>query len=281
MDGAPCVGHNTIITTPNDIYWASLYGFHSLRATQKYGDTEEFFLSAPIQDSFNLINFTRVNQIQGFWHPLRNMVGWIAPLSGQTTNGIMFVFNYVLNQWSTWVFGGFNPSTIAVIRDPATTQAIPRLYIGDYSGRVHSGDQATRSDDDGTVAYSYQIRTPIHTKFSETSTEMTEKSMGAITTFFRPKGNYNATLDIAVDGRTAPGSPFNVSMQGAGAVMDVFVLDTDRLGGLELTYVETPFLERGRSVELTYNLNGAGQDAEIYGHAIRYTPAERDPLEGS
>lgn len=275
ITGAPCISHNSIITTPNDIYWCSLYGFHSLRTTQEYGDTKEFFLSAPIQKDFDRLNTSRLGQIQSFWHPTQNVVGWLVPWAGQVQNTAVFLYNYALSQWSIWEFGGFNPSCAAVMRDP-TSQ---RLYVGDYTGRVHSGDQDIRSDDDGTVSYAARIRTPIHIHLSDLASEMAEKQFYAATTFFKPKGDYNATLDTVVDGSSV--GSFNVSMAGSGAIFGTAIFGTSRFGGSEIGYVETPFMARGRSVELTYTMSGANRDMELYGHAIRYEPAELNALEAS
>ena len=276
--GAPCVGHNSIITTVNDIFWCSMYGFHALGATQKYGDTEERFLSKPVQDAFNNLNFSRMDQVQGFWHPTRNIIGWACPESGQTENNVLFIYNYATDRWAIWYLGGFNAASVMVARDPTLTSRRPRLYLGDYAGFVHAGDQTTLSDNDGTIAYTARIRTPIFSRMQETD-ELTEKVYHSITTFFRPKGNYNATLDVVTDDRTQ--SSLSVSMKGIGAVLGEFILGTDKLGSNDLTYFETPFEEKARSIQLTYSLGGTNRDMEIYGYGIRYEPAEPNARERS
>lgn len=279
--GVPCVSHAGIITTPNDIFWASKYGFHSLTTTQKYGDTEQAFISNPIQTTFNDLKQSALNNIVGFYHPLRNVVGWFVNESGQTQNTACFVYNFLLKQWAIWRFTGFNGASCAVMLDPAGTGVgQPRLYIGGYAGFVYEGDQTTLSDDNALSAYTAKFRTPKIMRMGEQGglTELTEKSFFTVTTFFKPKGNYNANLDIDVDTRSQAQT---VSMLGGGAVLDSFVLDTDVLGGGALAYAENIIEDRGRGIQLTYSQTGANQDMEIYGFGIRLAQAETHPMEKS
>ncbi len=88
---APCVANAGIITTSNDVFWASRYGFHSQQATQKYGDTEEAYISFPVQTQFNNLNISRLNQIVGFYNPTRNIIGWAAPSGTNTKNDTVVV----------------------------------------------------------------------------------------------------------------------------------------------------------------------------------------------
>jgi hypothetical protein len=277
FSGAPCVSHQGIITLPNDIYWASRYGFHSLAATQKFGDTEEANISRPVQALFNRLNHGRLHQIVGFYHPSRNIIGWTAPESGQTQNNVVFVYNYLLQQWSTWRFT-FPVATAAVMLDPAgASQGQPRLYLGGYDGYVREGDQEVLADD-GTQGYAAIVVTPIYSRFSDSVTELHEKQFYAVTTFFNPKGQHVANLEVLIDKRTQSAA---VEMVGGGAVLDTFVLDVDRLAGNEYDYVETIIEDRGRSIQLSWTQAGVNQDMEIYGHAVRAAVAEGHAMEPS
>lgn len=51
-----CSGNQTIVAVGNDLIWCSDAGVHSLMTTQKYGDVESAFLSAPIQGLWNRID---------------------------------------------------------------------------------------------------------------------------------------------------------------------------------------------------------------------------------
>ena len=213
FEGLACVSTKSVVTTPNDIFWASRSGIHSLQATDKFGDVEEAFISRQIQSEWRALSQTdaRLGAIVGFYHPFRNIVGWCVPASGASTNTRIFVYNVALGLWSIWAFSGFNPACARVLLTPSTT--IPRLYLGNYTGRVQAGDQTTLSDDNALTAYTATIRTPIFLDMGEVATQLQEKSLLAVTTFFRPKGNYNATLRVIVD-NTA--TSYNVSMAGGG-----------------------------------------------------------------
>lgn len=49
--------------------------------------------------------------------------------------------------------------------------------------------------------------------------------------------------------------------------------------GSSVAYVETIIEERGRGIQIEWNQDGANQDMEVYGHAIRYVPTETAPLD--
>jgi len=272
--GAPCASIRSVIVTPNDIFWASQYGFHSLLTTQKYGDTEEYFISKAIQTSFNNLSPARLNQIVGFYHPNRNIIGWTVPENGQTQNNLVFVYNFVQGRWAIWDYDD-DVASCKVMLDPQTRQ--PRLYMGGYDGFVREGDQSTLTDDNGQP-YSARIRTPVYTKMPGKD-ELTEASFHSVTTIFKPKGNYNADLTVTIDGRDQTAT---VNLQGGGAVLGSFTLSTSVLGGgAQLQYIETPIEDRGRSIQLQWVQGGGSQDLELFGHGIRYTPAETHALERS
>ena len=172
FSAAPCVSHRSIVTTPNDIYWASRYGIHSLKATDQFGDTAQTLISTPIQSTFLNLSEARLDQIVGFYHPSRNIVGWFCPQGGG--NDVCLVYNYVLGLWSFWRFTGLSGASCMVAITPGTKKS--RLYIGGYDGYVYAADQAVKADENGTRAYSYRVRTPIHQRFSDQLTELHEKS---------------------------------------------------------------------------------------------------------
>lgn len=255
---APCVSNAGIITTSNDIFWASRYGFHSLQATQKYGDTEEAYISFPVQNQFNALNISRLNQLVGFYNPTRNVIGWAAPSAASLQNDTVFMYHYLLNFWSIWTFTDFNPASFMLALDPLGGAQTPRLFIGDYAGFVHAGDQATKSD--GTAAYTDTTKTP--QIFVLTGKDaLTEAIFSGVTTFIRPT---SATCSLAViqDGRT---THYSVDLSNTA-----------------VNYVETPLDgDRSRSIQLEWKHDAATGDMHLLGFAIRYTPAETQAQESS
>ena len=254
---APCVSNAGIITTSNDIFWASRYGFHSLQATQKYGDTEEAYVSFPVQTQFNNLNISRLHQIVGFYNPTRNIIGWAAPAGTSTQNDTVFVYHYLLNFWSIWTFE-FNAASFMLALDPLAAAQKPRLFIGDYTGGIHAADQTTKNDGGG--AFTCTVTTPpIHVLPGKDA--LTEAVFSGVTTFVRPTG---ATCSLAViqDGRT---THYSVDLS-----------DTT------VTYVETPLDgDRSRSIQLEWSHDATSGDMNLLGFAIRYKPTETQARESS
>lgn len=277
ITGLPCIGHKGVVTTANDLYWVSRYGIHSLNLTQKYGDVEEAFLSWPIQKTFNGLNASRLNQVQGFYHPFRNLVGWFVPSGSNTQNDTCLVYNYALGLWATWKFASFKGASAMVAQTP-TTKA-PRLYIGGYAGFVFSGDQTTLADFDATVGYTFRVRTPNHMVMSEEVGVLHEKQFQALTTITRPTGDYTADVNLSVDGRTQSKT---IDLEAQGATIGSFVMDTDVIGSeADTKILETPIDDVGRGLQVEWRQSGVNQDMEILGYAIRYAPGETFALNPS
>jgi hypothetical protein len=272
LKAAPCVSHGSIITTTNDIYWASRYGFHSLQATQKFGDTEESYLSHPIQADFNRLNKTRLDQIRGFHHPTRNIVGWICPDSGSLTNKKVFIWNYAIGGWSIWTLAGFSVASVMVALTPSTQ--VPRLYLGGTNGYMYAGDQTRLADENADTAYSLRIKSPSHLRMPGKD-ELTEASFQAFTPIIEPTGDVDMTLAVSVDGRS---QSYTVSLGGANSgdlIGSTFIMGTSKIAAESSTSIVPHSIEdRGRSVQATMSQSGLNEDFRLAGYAIDYIPAE-------
>jgi len=295
---APCVGHASVITTENDIYWMSRYGFHSLQATQKYGDTEVAYLSAPVQDQFKTINLDKVAFAQGFHNPARNIVGW-AVSSGTdgslyNQNTLVFVYHYLLGIWSIWTFDpAFRPASLAMVINPlvdptAASGGIPGpfqytlvqpsafqvaaqeatyknlvLCAGDYQGAIHVCDQDTKADISGDVGLPYPctITTPpIHDLPGKDA--LTEAEFTGVVSFVRPLAATTCSLAVAIDGRE---TTYSVDLTNPS-----------------VAYVETALAgDRGRAIQLSWTQHTEGLDLHLLGYAVRYRPAETQAREVS
>ncbi len=272
--GVPCIGHNSIVTTPNDIFWASRYGIHSLLATDKYGDLEEAFLSHPIQSTYRGLNLTKFAQSCGFYDPTRNQVGWFFANGSDTTNTLGLVYNLVTQRWSTWTHTGFDVASAMVALTP-TTQ-VPRLYMGAYDGFVYAGNQTTKND--VSSAFTYQIQTPILYSFGRPEQQIQEKQFDSVVTFYKPRSSQDqVTLGVAIEGRS---QSYPITLDGGGDLLDSsFILDTSVLDGAPVSYIETIIEDRGRNIQLSWTQSGTSQDVEIYGYGLRYMPAETNAHE--
>src|SRR3990167_6207791 len=86
LAGVGCVSHNSVVALQNDIIFASERGIHSLAATQKYGDVESAFLTAPIHDIYNeKLDFSRAKQMNACYIPEFNSYMVTFPKRGSST----------------------------------------------------------------------------------------------------------------------------------------------------------------------------------------------------
>ena len=273
------VAFKSVIPTPNDIYWVSPVGIHSLSATQKYGDTQTAFLSYPIQDQFQGLNFARLNQIHGFYHPLYNILGWSIPTGSSTTNDSLFVYDLATGYWSVWYFSNFDVGAMMIARTPTT--AIPRLYLGGYDGFVRAGDQTTLADDNQTYGYTLRVKTPNHLRLSQSATEIHEKQFYGVSAIVRPAGDYDLSLTVSVDGRSQT-KMLDLAKGAGGLIGTTAIVGTWVIGDANATsLVDAVVGDRGRAISLEFTQPGVNENAELYGYALRYEPAEAMSMEPS
>jgi hypothetical protein len=286
-----------LVTTPNDIYWMSNYGVHSLQTTVKFGNVEQAFLSLPIQRFWrdNLLKRSALSQAWGFWNPSRNIVGWCVVPSGQTKQLWVLVYNYALSDpkpggkkfWSRWILP-YGASCGASIVNPSLSgwntnhQGDPHLWYGADDSQAYAADADTGDSElnDGGTAFAATIRTPTITRYpnpGRTVYETQEKGHVGVVSYFNPKGGYSMTLTAIIDGRVQTDL---IDLSGAGARLDsTFILDTSIFGGADFTYHESIFEDRGRSITLQWEQAGLNQDLEVFGYSVRNYPAEDEAKE--
>lgn len=280
-DSAPCVAQQTIVTTPNDIYWLSRYGVHSLIATQKYGNTEEALVSHPIHDIWPLLQTDALHYACGFYHPTRNLVGWFVPEAGNDQNTLGLVYNYALGKWAFWRYP-FNVASCMVASEPTEGIAAHgrrRLYLGGYDGIVRSADHEFLVDDE-TQGITFRIKTPVITKFGDPMNELMEKQFHSVTTFFTSNAtDSNYDLNVWVDGRM---QTFTRSLQAGGAAWGTAVWGTATWPNVGAeAFDEVSIDDIGRAIQLEYVQTGALQDAHFTGFAVRAVPGETIAMESS
>lgn len=226
--GAPLLNNRALVTTPSDIYWLSQYGVHSLQTTVKFGNVEQAFLSLPIQKLWRnrLIKRSKLGETWGFWHPQRNIVGWVVYLEGELMQRAVLAYNYALSDpkpggkkfWSIWKLENGVSALCGDVMlvgplDPNHT-GDPHLWLGTDQGVVWEGDQEQALNDAG-AAYTARITTPTLTKLKGRSEapETFEKGFVGVVTYFGPHGNVSANLSVTVDNRV---QSTTVTLTGGG-----------------------------------------------------------------
>jgi hypothetical protein len=226
--GAPILNSKALVTTPSDIYWLSQFGVHSLQTTVKFGNVEQAFLSLPIQKLWRdrILRRSSLPNAWGFWHPLRNIVGWCVTPAGATNQHWLLCYNYALSDpkpggkkyWSIWKLSDISATSGQVMivgTHDSQHQGDPHLFLGGANGLVYEGDQESDLDD-ALEAYTATIRTPTITRFEAARgrvPETQEKGFTGVVTYFRPVGAYSANLTVTVDRRV---QSYTVDLSGAG-----------------------------------------------------------------
>lgn len=149
-----CASHRTIVHVGNDIYWMSEHGVHSLSTTDKYGDIESTYLSFPIADVFEDINFSVIEKSQAVFLPRLSLYLLGVPRSGSQELNRLLAYSVVTKRWMTWDIGSFfaialgpnrskDSDTVYVSLDITGNAAFSKtqLSVLDFSGLSADSDQ--------------------------------------------------------------------------------------------------------------------------------------------
>lgn len=265
MAGLGAVNHKCIVTTPNDIFWVSKRGIHSLVATDKFGDTEAAFISAPIQDRFNSSGVAASNlfipYVWGAWNPNTNEVLFsIPPASGAT--GEIYKFNVLTRRWS------FDASAAVIYSGmtapvPGTNNIIPFFGVG--GGYVLKAEQSGSSLKDSSgasfVAVDCTIKTPVQTM----GAPGVVKQFHSGVLYLGPNSDDPVSVSYTIDGTTT--GPITVTPPAT-------------IAG-QLVAVPFPLEGMGRSIRLTIANATSEETLELAGYEILYTWGEQESLANS
>lgn len=194
LRGVGCVSHNSVVAVQNDVLFVSDRGVHSLMTTQKYGDMESQFLSAPIQDIFkNEIDFNRANEIQGVYIPDMNTYALTVPIRGYTGNRDILMLNILNGQWTR--HREINANRICVYRD---IQKKRKLMCGhsDCIISYFDEDQKLDFDEDSIVCeFTTGVIYPGGVKKTV--------AFKSLTCIYKPQGDSTFTVEYTIDGLEA------------------------------------------------------------------------------
>lgn len=175
-------------------------------------------------------------------------------------------------KFDAWTKGGHEANCSCVIQDGSRY----RLYVGDYDGQINIldyfdavTDHAYIDNDNGAAISSYW-----YTKDHNMGYPGLDKGWAKLTVIM-------STVSTA---QTLTVTQFNdygdystvgaLSMQATGAVLDVFVLDVDRLGGGLTKKASMPLLGYSDVTRMKFENNNLNEHFSILGYSIEYDPAE-------
>lgn len=258
----------------DDVFFIGPRGFHSLASTNAYGDFSSTFLSDKIQNAFSEFTNARKGYTWGQYYAPLNLVLWTVSQDSATSQDMIWTYNTKFKEWTRWT--GLSPSCITTYK----TSDKERLLIATSDCRLAYLTEDTYSDFDSENIEYYLKTGKIYVDNNPNSVK-TFKRIGFI---FPPKGNFNFSVAIKVDNQpldlqfpdgTAGAGAFTISKTASGDLLG----STFILGQSLLSYTANldPFMRPidgvGRGITVTITNNAAGEQIEIYGIIIEYTPA--------
>lgn len=271
LRGVGCVSHNSVAALQNDIIFCSERGVHSLASTQKYGDAETFFLSAPIHDIYTEeMDFTRASKIQGVYIPKLNSYLMTFPRRGGTYSKDVLGYNIVTGQWYRWKDVNAQVCTTFVDSKKQT-----QLILGDKDGNIAVLDTTQRLDY-GTTAITTSFDTGIIYPMGSPKRSVSFK---ALTVIYRPQGNSEFDCTYSIDGNEIETLQFSQEGKSTQVLGNTFILGAANLSFVGQVKVATKKIKgSGRGIELSFLREPSGdhirQGMEILGYIIEFKDAE-------
>lgn len=257
---AGAVNWRLIVPTPNDLVVFTEEGdAYSISAVQSYGDYKQASIARPaFIDNYmrSTIDLTRIDDFHASYDPTLRAIKFFIIRAGLTTVDTALVYFIDRTPAEAWAVhdnqtsvSGYSASCSTYVRVSAGTFSI---YTGDYSGFIWKLEQATRSDD--SLAYYGGFKTPNLT-FDNARLKKQFKRCYVVA---RTQGNYNLQVNVWIDGQVKTAG--TISLSGAGGILDIDVLDSFVLGGVEFIDRAFELGYVGKRIQMEFYNNSAGQD---------------------
>jgi len=252
-----------IVKIPNDVVCMSADGeIYSIRAVADYGDYKQASLT---KDSWmhdwikEHVNLSQINLFSGKYFPKWRAVVFSVCSSGSTTCDTMLIYYIDRAPENAWMVhdnssapSGYDASAIEVVEDK--TNGSYTLYTADYAGYVWELDKTSRNDN-GAAYYS-----GFKTANDAMGEQRIKKLFAAGRIIGEPIGEYSLNVAIWVDGDYL--GIKTVDQNGAGALLDDFMLDDDYLSGEDVC---TSFFRIGKEGhQIQYEIYNAAANEDFF-----------------
>lgn len=252
--------HRLIVRTPNDIVCMMEDGeIYSVLAAQQYGDYRQASLTRPAFIHNWIKEHVDLSYIESFhakYDPvLRAVRFWIVKQGSITVNANMvyFVDKSPDKAWSIHDNQSFDSGYSAVSANLIRVGTGDyQIYSGDYSGRLWTLEQETRSDNGQGYWAGFKLP-QLNFGNARSTKHINEGRIVAL-----QQGNYNLNINIKVDGTDSITDAINLG--GVGGLIGSFVLGTDKLGGNRILDKGYDIKMLGKRMQVEYYNSSAGQD---------------------
>ena len=262
-NGVGAVNHASIVPYANDVAFIWSDGsIRTIATSVNFGDFEQAALSREIKSWIrDHVNLPALRFAQATNWPDRDSILFALPIDASTSNNILLAMDYRFtpprfSPWTSFTFATSLGSAVSLAPSKQRT-----VLAGGTDGKLRTLGSPTRTIDTST-GISANIQTP----YLDYDIPHRMKTIEGASVTLNPKTSGNIVFGWTRDTNAQQ----TVSLgQGGTAVLDTFVLDTDRLGGGRFNDVYTRLGEEGgefRAIQYQVLDNVAGQDLEL--HAI-------------
>lgn len=266
--GVGAAWQNTVFTFGDDLGWVSPRGtVHSLATTERFGDYTQSYLSYPwLSYSETGFNHGRLRHAWAQNHPTKGYALITFAGSGSTNNNRVLMMDYRFlaqgeryPRWSLWT--SFSLASLGPVLE---ANSRPRMYAGNYTGRILRGDQAARTNNG--VAINYKVRTPWMTY----GNEWAMKTLHGASIGIRSKNSNTMTLRWQRDNNTTQSQ---TTTQGGGSVWGptatgAMVWGTGRWGGGQYTPRFVELEEGGEFRSVNYEITDTANNSDLEVHNL-------------
>lgn len=265
--------HRLIVKTPNDIVCMMEDGnIYSVMAAENYGDYKQASLTAPSQMDRWIREHVRLSYISQFhavYDPVLRAIKFFIVRNGHTTVDTAMVYFIDRPPEEAWVIhsnqtadSGYSARSSALVRK---SEGVYKIYTGDYEGFMWELETANKNDN--SEAFYAGFKTPNLTFGNAREDKMFNKLRLSL----EPKGSYNLYVKKWIDG-VVESTVGEVSLAGAGAVLDAFTLDTDSLSDMELIDTSLHIGRVGKRIQFEFYNSTADQSFFVSQAMVDFKP---------
>jgi hypothetical protein len=278
-----CIGPRARTRAGADLVFQSDFGIHTQQRTDKFGDIEEGYLSAPInklwaqEPLFPMPPVIPDEQASMAYHPEKQRIYAGVRITGDTTVSHLFEYNMATGGWvGPWDVEARAMDYVRLGDPPLNT-----IMVGTSDGKVAYMDYSAKSDFD--EAYTFKWKTPkLDGRSLDPSLRGMNKRWRRARVFVQPRGEWDLTLEYKTDEITrthkADGTfkaPIAKTQNTYGLhdLDTAFVLDSSTLADSEAVGIIPFSLDvPGRWIELTLTQDNANEDISILGVELDFEP---------
>lgn len=264
------IGHHTIVSNGDQIFYASERGFFDLTSSDKAIESEAGDIARPIKYLWTrLLNRNLFSQYCATYDEEENLYLLTCPSSGSTTNDTILAYSAEHRVWSG-VWKGHKARFLTNY----FTEGKSRVLAGREDGVLALLGTDTRED--LGEAYTSMFRTGMLYPGEEIDIEHVWKHATILTS---ASGTGSLVLNAYLDSKLVTSKTIQVDV-GTDLLGSTFVLGDSELGGGVFVPHTIPLKGQGYGLQLEVIFNGE-VDIQVYGFMYEAVPAGSPTLGGS